>query len=83
MCIRDRFMQHMTPKERREFEKGLIADITSGNKGAMNELYKTYVPRYTALYIYCLQTLMMFQMSFMIRCLMFGAKPTASKGARP
>ena len=37
-------MQHMTPKERREFEKGLIADITSGNKGAMNELYKTYVP---------------------------------------
>ena len=37
-------MQPMSPQNRRNFEKSLIAGIVSGNKEAMNEIYKTYAP---------------------------------------
>jgi len=37
-------MQPMTSKNRRDSDKSLIAGIVGGNKGAMNEIYKTYAP---------------------------------------
>jgi len=37
-------MQPMPPKDRRQLDKSLIADVVNGNKDAMNEIYKTYVP---------------------------------------
>jgi len=37
-------MQPMTSKNRRDSDKSLIAGIVDGNKGAMNEIYKTYAP---------------------------------------
>lgn len=37
-------MQHMAPEKRRELDKALIAGVIDGNKGAMNEIYKTYAP---------------------------------------
>ena len=37
-------MQQMTPKDRRKFENTLIAGVVNGNKGAMNEIYKSYAP---------------------------------------
>ena len=37
-------MQSMAPDKRRESDKDLIAGVVQGNKGAMNEIYKTYAP---------------------------------------
>ena len=37
-------MQSMAPDKRRESDKALIAGVVQGNKGAMNEIYKTYAP---------------------------------------
>jgi len=37
-------MQSMPPDKRRELDKALIAGVAQGNKGAMNEIYKTYAP---------------------------------------
>lgn len=37
-------MSPQTSKTRREFERTLIAGIVNGNKGAMNEIYKSYAP---------------------------------------
>ena len=34
----------MAPDKRRESDKALIAGVVQGNKGAMNEIYKTYAP---------------------------------------
>jgi len=37
-------MQQITPQDRRQFEKTLIAGVVNGNKESMNEIYKTYAP---------------------------------------
>ncbi len=37
-------MPKTTPQDKREIEKALIAGVASGNKGAMNEIYKSHAP---------------------------------------
>ncbi len=34
----------MASQNKQQFEKALITDVANGNKGAMNEIYKTYSP---------------------------------------
>ncbi len=37
-------MQEMAPDKRREFDNALMAGVVNGNKDAMNQIYKNYVP---------------------------------------